>query len=145
VIDRTQIADPFSRFVTRLDINEGGYADLSATVTNSQIRVSGQKNISRGDAYLWVQNKLHNWHNVMGVENPVAITPQSGTVTLRMIPDTNYNAEWWNTYTGEITSRNTLQSNANGDITISVTNLNDDFALKITSAPAPPRNLRIVP
>jgi hypothetical protein len=144
VISRRQIATLFHQFVSSLDINRGGYADLSATATNSQIRVLGQKNVSQSKAYLWIQNKLHNWHNVMGVENPVPITPQSGTVTFRMLPNTNYNAEWRNTHNGN-TQSNNIQSNANGDITISVVDLNDDLALKITSAPAPPQNLRIVP
>jgi hypothetical protein len=147
VINRKQIAAPFHQFVSGLEINRGGYVDLSAKVTNPQVRVVGQKNISRGKAYLWVQNKLHNWHNVMGVENPVPLIPQSGTVTVRMHPNTSYRVERWNTYSGAIESTNTLQSDANGDIPISVTNLNDDFAVKVQipgGAPAPPKNLRIV-
>jgi methionine-rich copper-binding protein CopC len=145
VINRQQISTPFHQFVRDLNINRGGYVDLSATVTNSQIRVLGQKNTSQDKAYLWVQNKLHNWHNVMEVENPVPITPQSGTVTIRMSPNTSFSVERWNTYTGESQSLGTLQSDANGDITISVVELSDDFAVKLNSPPRPPQNLRILP
>lgn len=146
LINRQQIATPFHQFVSSLDINQGGYVDLSATVTNSNIRVLGQKNISRGKAYLWIQNKLHNWHNVMGVENPDTITPESGTVTVQMSPNTEYSIEKWNTYTGEVQS-NTLQSDDAGDITISVVDLYDDFAVKVEipgSSPACPRGFRIL-
>lgn len=149
VINRQQIAKPFYQFVSSLDINRGNYVDLSGSVTNSNIRVLGQKNTSLGKAYLWVQNKLHNWHNVMGVENPVPIIPQSGTITVNMIPNTSYTIERWNTYTGEIQSTNTFQSDANGNITISVADLYDDFSVKINgsgnilSPPlSPPRNFR---
>jgi hypothetical protein len=99
-IDRNQIAQPFYQFVAGLGLNKGGYVDAAGTSTNAQIRVLGQKNLARNDGYLWIQNKLHNWHNVMGVFNPVAVTAQSGTVTVRLSPSTTFTVERWNTSSG---------------------------------------------
>ena len=60
--------------------------------------------------------------------------------------------ERWKTYTGVILSTSTVQSDANGDITISVADLDDDFALKVNipgtspdGPPGAPRNLRTIP
>jgi hypothetical protein len=130
-INRQQIVLPFYRFVSRLDINLGGYVDLDASVTNPNIRVLGQKNSLKGKAYLWVQNKHHNWHNVMGVEHPVPIKPQSGIITIRLLSNTDYRVTIWNTYNGELQSADVLESDASGDIIISIPNLHSDCAVKI--------------
>jgi PKD repeat protein len=146
-INQNQVARPFYQFVSGLDVNRGGYVDAAVTSSNSQIRTLGQKNLTKGTAYLWVQNKLHNWHNVMGVQNPTPITAQSGTVTVRMAPNTRYTIERWNTYTGALISTETLQSSATGDLTSSVSNLTDDFAVRVrgpvSGAPSPATGVRI--
>jgi PKD repeat protein len=147
-IDKSGIARPFSQFVSGLDLNRGGYVDAAASSSNAQVRVGGQKNLSRNSAVLWVQNKLHNWHNVMGVESPVAVAPQSATVTVRMAPSTTYTVERWNTYTGVLVASQSQQSDASGNVTITVSNLADDFAVRLrgpgSTGPAAPRNVRIL-
>lgn len=118
--------------------------DLTATSTNSNIRVLGQKNISQGKAYCWIQNKYHNWYNVMGLENSVPITPQSGTITFQMQPSTDYRVEWFSTYTGMIQSTRNFMSDAYCDVTVPVFGLRDDFAVIIKDpgvAPEPPQYL----
>jgi PKD repeat protein len=145
VIDRKAIARPFYQFVSGLDINRGGYVDAAASSTNGQIRVLGQKNQAKGSAYLWVQNRLHNWHNVMGVENPTTVTAQSGTITLRMSPNAQYTIDRWNTYTGALVSTQAVTSNGSGEVAYSVSGLADDFALRVygpsTASPKPPTSV----
>ncbi|SPD76427.1 exported hypothetical protein [uncultured Desulfobacterium sp.] len=147
-INRQQISMPFYNFVSRLDINLGGYEDLSATSTNPGIRVFGQKNLTRNKAYCWIQNRNHNWYNVMGLQECDTIEPQSGAVTFQMKPNTNYQVEQFNTYTGAIETTNDIMSDARGDITISAFGLSDDFAVTINgpgySPPQIPQNLQFV-
>jgi len=147
-IDRRQIARPFSQFISTLDLNRGGYVDAGATTTNAQVRVGGQKNLATNSAFLWVQNKLHNWHNVMGVETPVAVTAQSASITLKMAPNTTLTVERWNTYTGVLIGSQSQQSDGSGNVVIAVSNLLDDFAVRLrgpgSKAPAPPTGVRII-
>ncbi len=147
-IDRRQIARPFARFVATLEVNRGGFVDAAATVSNARLRAGGQKHVARNTAFLWIQNRLHNWHNVMGVEGPEAVTAQSGSVTLRMAPSTTFTIERWNTYTGALVDSRVVQSDSAGTLTISVSNLTDDVAVKVkgpsVGVPAAPRGLRIV-
>lgn len=126
-INREQISTPFDQFVKTLDLNDGGYIPLSATVSNPKLRVFGQKNLAKDQAHFWVQNADHTWKQVMA---GTTSTP-SGTVTIKMNPGITYTLEWWNTYSGAITQRQSLRSNTAGDLAISVTNLRDDVAIKI--------------
>jgi hypothetical protein len=107
-------------------------ATADATVSNPKLRIYGQKNLARGQAYLWIQNKDHTWRNVMGVDNPTTILPQSGSLTLVMNPSTSYTVKWWNTYTGAVTQTQTRTSDSTGKLTLTITNLTDDVAAKIS-------------
>jgi hypothetical protein len=125
------ISKPFYEFVRTLDLNRGGYSNASATSSNGKLRTIGQKNVSRGTAHLWIQNADHTWRNVMGTNNPTPIVPQSGTVTLRMSPSTDYEIRWWDTYQGSVSRTEVVRSTAAGDITLSISNLADDVAVKV--------------
>ena len=133
-INRKAISQPFYLFMRDLNINQGGYVDIAtdATVSNAKLRILGQKNLARGQAYVWIQNKDHTWRNVMGVDNPTSIVPQSGAITLKLNPNTSYTVKWWNTYTGAVTQTLTLISDSAGKLTLSITNLSDDVAVKIS-------------
>ncbi len=132
-IDRKAISRPFYGFVRGLNINQGGYVDIAtdATVSNPKLRLYGQKNLARGQAHLWIQNKDHTWRNVMGVENPTPISPQSGTITLVLNPNRSYTLQWWNTYTGQVTQTQTATADSTGKLRLTITNLMDDVAVKI--------------
>jgi outer membrane protein assembly factor BamB len=143
VINRMQVSKPFYDFTKALDLNKGGYVDAVAATTNANIRIYGQKNLAKNKAQLWIQNKDHTWRNVMWVANPVAISPQSGTITLRMNPSTAYQANWYNTYAGTVSSTQTLSSDAQGNLQLTITNLADDIAVSINSSgpgSGPPAN-----
>jgi hypothetical protein len=135
-INRMTISQPFYLFVRDLNINKGGYIDVATdtAVGNSKLRIYGQKNLARGQAYLWIQNQDHTWRNVMGVDNPTTILPQSGNITLVMNLSTSYTIAWWNTYTGAVTQTQIRTSDATGKLTLTITNLMDDVAVKISLA-----------
>jgi hypothetical protein len=129
-INKEAISKPFSAFMQTLDINQGGYVDVNATVSSPDIRTLGQKNLASGKAYIWIQNKNHTWKNVMDRAN---IPPQNGTVSLTLKPSTGYTVQWINTYTGETTNSQTLSSDGAGTLTLSVGNLSDDVLAAITA------------
>jgi PKD repeat protein len=115
-IQREKTSQAFMAFIEDLELNRGGYSNANPEMDNPNLRVVGQKNLQTGKAHLWVQNKQHNWRNVMGVDNPTPIVPQSGSLTLRMNPSMSYTIEYWDTYTGKIDRTETVSSDANGNI-----------------------------
>ena len=126
-IDREMISRPFYLFIKDTDFNKGGYSQAEASSSNSSIRIYGQKNINKGKAYLWIQNLDHTWRKYMdGVR-----TSPSGTVTLSLSANTQYDIEWWNTYSGVVSKRETLISDSQGKLSLAVSALSDDVALKI--------------
>ena len=142
VINESQISKPFWDFVKVLDLNKGGYVGLAATVSNNNLRAIGQKNLNSNKAVFWVQNATHTWKNVMDNTS----TPQSGTITLQMKPSQAYTVETWNTYTGVSSGTQTLQSNSSGNLVLTVSNLADDFAVKIQGpSPSPSPAASVAP
>jgi PKD repeat protein len=130
-IDPGKITAPFHAFIQDLELNQGGYEDVHARSENSALRFVGQKNLRTDHAHLWIQNKQHTWRNVMGVENPTAVTPQSGQVTFQMKPSSLYTIEYWNTYSGEIARRESINADANGFVVIYIDRLESDLAVKL--------------
>jgi PKD repeat protein len=130
-IDTGKITIPFHAFIQDLALNQGGYEDAQARTENPVLRLVGQKNLSTGHAHLWIQNKQHTWRNVMGVDNPTVVTPQSGQVTFQMKPSSPYLIEYWDTYSGEIVRREYINSDANGFVAINIVRLESDLALKL--------------
>ncbi len=128
------ISQTFNRFVHALDINKGGYIDLNPHIDNPNIRAYGQKNLTTGNAHLWIQNKYHTWRNAMGVDNPIPIAPESGALTIQMQADTPYTVEWWDTWAGAITKTDTVRSDSSGRIVLMLTDLESDLAVKLTRA-----------
>ena len=147
-IDRRQIARPFAQFVTTLDVNRGGYVDAAATVTNARSG-SGARRTWRGKtAYLWIQNRQHNWHNVMGVESPEPVTAQSGSVTLRMTAEHDLHDRTLEHVHGRPDGIPDAAERHRWHARIAVSNLTDDFAVKVkgpsAGVPSTPQGLRII-
>lgn len=118
---------PFYLFVKDLNLNKGGYSDIAATSTNTKLRMIGQKNVVKNEAHLWIQNTDHTWKKYAdGVRSN-----QTGTVQFSMSPNRTYTVEWWDTYTGAVKQTQTVTSNASGLVTLSVSNLPDDIAVKL--------------
>jgi PKD repeat protein len=128
---RREISRSFRAFVNTLDLNQGGYTDGDAYSDNAMLRAVGQKNLSKDQAHLWIQNSRHTWRNVMGVDDPVPIVPQSGSLVIKMNPAVRYTIQWWDTYAGVVTKTETVSSDANGYLKLIITNLDSDLAIRL--------------
>ncbi|MEM2175331.1 MAG: PKD domain-containing protein, partial [Candidatus Micrarchaeia archaeon] len=116
----------FSKFISDLNLNKGGYTSLNANVSNSKLRVFGQKNLNLNRAHLWIQNSDYTWWNVYNNY----YTYQNGTITFTLNPNTKYLIERWDTYTGSVTT-STLTSDGSGNVSLVINNLQKDIAIKI--------------
>jgi hypothetical protein len=118
-------------FLRDVPLNKGGYVDWGGTVTNSSLRVVGQKNTGTGALHLWVQNRSHTWRNVV---DGIAIAPASGSIVVPGFkPGTAYRLECWNTYlAGQGTaSVERVVADSSGQVTIDVASLVTDVAFKL--------------
>lgn len=142
VFDHRSIFGTYSRFVKDLPLGNGHYEDANAPASAADMRVWGQKDMVNGRAHLWIANKNHTWRNVY---DNVSISPLSGSVTVSgFTPSTSYPVEWWDTYTGQPTTNESLTSNGNGELVLTVSNLTSDTAVRIgdyTQPPAKPGDL----
>ncbi len=125
---RTPHARAFANFVKDLDINKGGYQNISATSSQGKFRIFGQRNTSKNKAYGWINHSDHTWKKVMnsGVPSPV-----SGDVTFTMTPNRSYTVTFYDTYTGANTTTAQVTSNSSGTVTIRVDNVSKDVAFKL--------------
>jgi hypothetical protein len=68
-------------------------------------------------------------------------------VTLKMTPLTAYTIERWNTCAGGLIGSQSQQSDRSGNLVIAVSNLVDDFTIRVKKpmlAPAAPTSVRII-
>ena len=127
--DHRAMFGTYYRFIKDVPLNNGNYRDATAVVTNSNLRVWGQKDTINGRAHLWIANKNHTWKSVT---EGVVVSPISGNVTMSGFrPNTDYKVEWWDTYQGQITSTVIQNSNANGEIVLAISSLVTDKAVRI--------------
>ncbi len=130
-IDMISISQAFYKFVSTLDVNTGGYVGVDASASNSNLRAIGQKNPITGKAHLWIQNEGHTWLTSLKNGGSPAPQVQSGTIIVMVKPQTAYTVEWWDPYTGEVTKRESSTSNNSGVLTLTVSDLTTDVAVKI--------------
>jgi hypothetical protein len=118
-------------FIKDIPLNNGYYVDASAIVPNPKLRAWGQKDLTNQMAHLWIANTDHAWANT----EPVASV--SGVIYIDgFSAEAGFFVEWWNTYTGEATNSQTLFTDQNGRLTLAISDLMTDLAVKITK----PRN-----
>jgi hypothetical protein len=117
-------------FLADLDLNKGGYADWSGTVSTPALRVVGQKNPARGRLHLWVQNVQHTWKRVADRQ---PIDPVSGTVRVPgFTPDAVFGVTWWDTYEATpAVRRRVVRADGGGTVTLAIEGLRTDVALKL--------------
>jgi PKD repeat protein len=130
-IDRNQISKSFQAFISGLELNQGGYVHIRAEGSNPILRVVGQKNLQTDKAHFWVQNSKHTWRNVMGIDNPERISPQSGQIEIKMNPNTQYTIEYWDTYAGVVEKVEQITSDNSGIVSLSINALFSDLAVKL--------------
>jgi hypothetical protein len=120
----------WNRFMSDIPFANGRYQDLAATATDPNLRVLGQRDLAAGRAYLWIDNRQHTWRAVVGGQN---IAPVSGTVDLPLgQPKQAYTVAWFDTSTGAPATTETRTADANGVISLIVSNLKTDVAAKVT-------------
>jgi hypothetical protein len=144
-----EIYRPHFYFAHDVPLNNGQYRDLAASVSNSGLRVVGQKDLTAGKAHAWIQNKQHTWRNVV---DQVKVSPISGSVTIQgFAPNAGYEVQWWDPYQIAATPGpfkiEVLTASASGAISVPVTSLATDLAFKLSlksAVPAAPRDLRIL-
>jgi hypothetical protein len=126
----------YYNFVSDIPLNNGYYQDAQASVSRDSLRAWGQKDLVHGCAHLWLQNKNHTWKNVV---DDVPIPAISGSVEISGFqPDESYTITWWDPYQAnklqQIIGSDTVVAQADGSISIRVTNLATDVALKIIAS-----------
>ncbi len=125
------------RFMEGIPLNNGRYVDAAATASPG-LRVIGQKDPFHGRAHLWIDNPQHTWRRVVDGES---VAPASGTILVNLgRAGASVLAEWFDTATGIPQRQETLRADATGTVTLSVTNLATDTAVKLlaTSGSQPP-------
>jgi len=119
----------FYQFVKDIPLNNGSYQDAAAAVSDARIRAWGQKDLSGGRAHLWIQNTAHTWKAVV---DKSTIAPVSATITLGgLSPGVKYAVEWWDPYSGAPTGSSLLAADGRGDLSLSVSGLVTDKAVRI--------------
>jgi len=118
----------FQAFMSDIPLSNGHYQDVDAIVSNPVLRVLGQKDLTNNRAHIWIDNSKHTWKNVV---DGVKIDSITATVTIPDMAVGEYEVEWWDTGTGEIISTETLSTDADGNLTLTVTDLSTDIAVKI--------------
>jgi len=126
----------YYHFIRDVPLSNGQYVDLAAEVSNASLRVWGQKDVTAGRAHMWVQNMGHTWQQVV---SGMAMTPQSGLITIRGLqPSSDYLATWWDTYQADperqVLGTRRITSSAEGVLTLDVVDLVTDIAVKIEQA-----------
>jgi hypothetical protein len=85
------------------------------------------------NTYLWIQNKNHTWKNVV---DGVPIPSISGIITIAGFqPIEKYTIQWWDPYQTDpsiqIIKTETVTTQTDGQITLSIENLSKDLAVKV--------------
>jgi hypothetical protein len=107
-----------------------GYSGATVSASDPNVRVCAMTRTDQTAAYLWVQNRNNTWYNAYSGTAPSPINP---TVTIGNLLSQPYTVEIWNTSTGAIIS-STQQSPVGGDLSIALTNLTGDVAVKLLSS-----------
>jgi hypothetical protein len=127
-----RIFGAWNRFMTGIPLANGRYEDVAATTSHTNLRVFGQKDVQAGRAHFWIDNRQHTWRTVV---DGALIPSVSGTVLIPMQQsNTAYTVTWYDTQTGQPNKTEILSTNAAGILTLTVSNLATDTAVKITSA-----------
>lgn len=119
-------------FIKDIPLNNGKYVDAAATTSDPKLRAWGQKDLTNQRAHLWIANTDHVWTNTG------TIAPISGTVTIsKLAANAAFTVEVWDTYKGVVAGTQTLSTNANGDLVLTVPNLTTDLAVRISPQTGP--------
>jgi hypothetical protein len=125
----------FGDFLSNIPLNNGYYQNAAASLTDGNLRVTGQKDLVNDRAHLWIQNKNHTWRRV--VDNN-AQTGLSGTVTISGFDANMTLPVQWHQFTTQgipTIVNSTAVTDGAGNLTLTLPSNPDiaDVALKIGS------------
>lgn len=127
--DKRPIFGKVNNFLKDIPLSNGNYTEASASATNPNLRMMGQKDTVNKRAHLWIDNKTDTWGNL--VNGVAVINIASATVTIPNMPSGSYPVAWIDTSTGLVSKNETVVVGANGNLELSITNLSTDTAVKI--------------
>jgi hypothetical protein len=142
-VDTLKIYKSYARFMENEPINNDEYeaigsdivgGGLTVATSSGSLRAYGVKDRLKGNSLVWIDNAKETWKRVF---DAVLIQPASGTVTFATIPAGAYRIEWWDTGSGTISSTESRTVGSDGHISVTITNLNHDIALKIINTSSP--------
>ncbi len=106
-------------------------SDVKVTVTDSKLRIAGQKKDTSG--YFYIQNKQNTWSRV--IRDGLTPTPATGTISIPGFSNGTYTLNWYNTSTGQISQTET-QNVSNGVLSLSISSLTSDTAVIVQGSGA---------
>ena len=137
-VDLRPLFKNYYLFIKDLPLNNGKYVDAAAVSSNSKLRVWGQKDLTNQRVHLWIANIDDIWTNKSTVQ------PASGVITISgFSPNLQFNVEWWNTYTGEVINSQDITANQNGELSLTISNLTTDVAVRIGRHNNTPTNISL--
>lgn len=135
----------YERFVDGEPLNNGRYVEIGTDLTGNagialrnvsgQPRAWGVRDSAAGRALLWLDNAAHTWTAVV---NGAPIAPASATLTVPGFTSGHaYVVRWWDPYAGPDESptltTERVTADGNGALTLTVSGLDRDLAVKIRS------------
>ncbi len=122
----------WNRFMAGIPLANGQYRDIAAVPSHSDLRVLGQRDTQAGHAFAWIDNANHTWRAVV---DHVSIPTSSGTVRIPMErPNASFVVAWYDTSSGTQTRAETLVADSSGTLTLTLSQLATDIAVKIAPA-----------
>lgn len=135
--DQRDIFGAVRAFLAGLPLSNGEYADIAVTATD--LNVVGQKDVTNGTAYLWVQAHGTNPYTWKSIDDGLTITPVTEDITIAgLAAGQDYIVTEYSVLTGAATANtDTLTADGSGVLTIpassfvSLTGLNDTAAFQV--------------
>jgi len=118
---------PLRQFVDSIPWTAGAWEPLDVTAPSATVYGL----VLDRTATLWAHNPQHNWRTVLA-KKPIAALP-SQEVVVRGLPSGQYAIEWWDTWKGGVTKRETV-SCRNERLTLRLSKLETDVAARIVPA-----------
>ncbi len=125
----------FSNFMQTIQLHERGYDDIGATTSTNNLRAWGQRDSLGEHAHIWIKNRQQTWARVLASGPAETVSGAIDVQNLRPGPAT---LVWHNTLTGFEIGVDTLDLANDGHLHITISDLQDDIALKFTSLPLRP-------
>jgi len=120
----------WNEFMDDIPLNNGNYSDAQASSSDNDVEAVGQKDLTADKAFLWINNKTNTWKQ--------SGSSQSATINVTMAAASeNYDVDWYSTSTGDKSSSETIKSNSSKVVSLSVSNLATDTAVKIANSGTP--------